>query len=132
MVGTMTDRDRLSRYLGVVAGSAGLAASLFVLFGPVMQYRSESSAGTVETGTLSGIDYLLGNPHADAALFVWPVLLGALSIAGAYAAWRDNAAWTGGVAATLVIFVILGMMTIGFLFAPAAVLMGLAAVFGRD
>ena len=128
----MADRARLSRYLGVIAGAAGLAASLFVLFGPVMQYRSESTAGTVETGTIAGIDYLLGSPHADLALFAWPVLLGTVSIVGAVAAWRGNAAWTGGVAATLVVFVVLGMMTIGFLFAPAAVLMGLAAVVGRD
>jgi hypothetical protein len=128
----MTDRDRLARYLGVVAGSAGLAASSFVLFGPVMRYRSESTAGGVETGTISGIDYLLGNPNADLALFAWPVLLGILSVVGAVAAWRGNTAWTGGMAATLVVFVILGIMTIGFLYAPAAVLMGLAAVVGRD
>ena len=128
----MTDRDRLAGYLGVVAGSAGLAASSFVLFGPVMQYRSESTGGAVEAGTISGIDVLLGNPNADFALFAWPVLLGLVSVVGAVAAWRGNAAWTGGVAATLVVFVILGMMTIGFLYAPAAVLMGLAAVFGRD
>ncbi len=123
----MAAAGRFAQYAGILGGSAGLTASLFVLFGPVVRDRSQSSTGGVETGTTSGIDWLMGQPDAGFALFAWPVLLGLLSIAGALMAWRGNAAWTAGVAATLGVFVIIGMMTIGLLFAPAAVLFAVAA-----
>lgn len=123
----MPDPGRFARYAGVLGGTAGLTAALFLLFGPAVRYRSVSSTGAVETGTRSGIDYLLGQPDAQFALFAWPLFLGVLSIAGALAARRGDAAWTAGVAATLGVFVVVGMMSIGLLFAPAAVLLGVSA-----
>ena len=120
------------RAVGVVGGAAGLAASLFVLFGPVVSYESRSSDGTVATGTLSGVDWLLGAPDAQVALFAWPVLLGAVSVVGLAAAWRGEGRWLWTAALTLLAFVFVGVFSIGMLYGPAALLLLVAAVLGRD
>ncbi|MFC7047076.1 hypothetical protein ACFQH6_18245 [Halobacteriaceae archaeon GCM10025711] len=121
-------RDRgLSAYLGAVAGAAGLAASLFVLFGPVVRYTTQSSDGTVRTGTLSGIDYLLGVEGAQFALLAWPVLMAGFALLGGFAAWNGRTAALWVAALGLTGFTLVGLLTIGLLFAPAALLFLAAA-----
>ena len=127
---------RWDRTLGVAGGLAGVAASLFVLLGPVVRYSSQSATGEVTTGTLSGVDYLLGHPDAQFALFAWPLLLGAVAAVGTGAAWRGHVRWTWAAAVTLAAFAVVGAMSIGGLYVPASVLLlagaGLATWGGRD
>lgn len=127
-----TDGIQWQAALGVIGGAAGIAASLFVLFGPVVQYSTQRSDGTRTSGTVSGIDYLLGSPHAQFELFAWPVLLGVAASIGVVAAWYGHGRWLWGAALALVAFTIIGIMTLGFLYAPAALLLLAAALVGRE
>lgn len=118
--------------LGAIGGAAGLAASVFVLFGPVVRYSTQRSDGTRTSGTVSGIDYLFGAPHAQFELFAWPVLLGVVAVVGAAAAWRGHRRWLWGAALALAAFTVVGIMTLGLLYAPAACLLLAAALLGRE
>lgn len=126
------DWSQTDRGLGLVGGVAGLAASLFLLFGPVVTVSRIDSDGARTTTTLSGIDYLFGVPDAQFALFAWPVLLGAVTIVGTVAAWRRHWRWSLAVSLTLAAFVVVGILSIGMLYGPAAVLLLLSAIFGRE
>ncbi len=125
------DRSLAGRAVGVVAGAAGLAASLFVLFGPVVTVTSAGSDGSTTTSTVSGIDYLLGAAGAQFELFAWPVLLGVVSAVGAAAAWYGWNRWAWAAALSLAAFAVVGMFSIGLLYAPAAGLLLGAAALGR-
>lgn len=116
---------------GIVGGAAGLAASLYVLFGPVARYSTLSADGSRTSGTVSGIDYLLGSPHAQVELLAWPVLLGTVAVIGALAAWRDRSRWLWSAALALLAFTVLGVMSLGLLYAPAALLLLVAAALQR-
>lgn len=132
MVGRAASRRATAaRAVGVAGGAAGLAASLYLLFGPVARYERRRPDGTVTTGTGSGIDYLLGSAGADFALFAWPLLLGAGSALGGAAAWRRRDQWTSAPALALGVFAIGGGSSIGLLYAPAAVPLLAAALLGR-
>lgn len=118
--------------LGVVGGAAGLAASAFVLFGPVVRYSTASPDGPGTTGTAAGIDYLFGSPHAQFELFAWPVLLGVVAAVGAVAAWQGRGRWLWSAALVLVGFTVVGLASIGLLYAPAALLLVVAAVLDTE
>lgn len=124
----MPEASRTGELAGVAGGVAGVAASLFVLFGPVVTVTSTDSDGTSTRSSVSGIDYLVGDPHAQVELLAWPVLLGAISIVGAVAAWRGYRVWTGAGAGTLGVFAVVGLFSIGMLYAPAAILLVIAAL----
>jgi hypothetical protein len=126
------DGPSAGRGLGLVGGAAGLAASLFLLFGPVVRVTTERSSGETTSYTVSGIDYLLGSPDAQFALFAWPVLMGAVALVGAGAAWRGRRRWTLAAALTLGAFVVVGMFSIGTVYAPAAALLLFDALLGRE
>ncbi len=132
MADSAVDGMGSSRGLGAIGGAAGLAASVFVLFGPVVRYTSESADGTRTSGTVSGIDYLFGSPHAQFELFAWPVLLGVVAVIGAVAAWRGHGRWLWSAALALAAFTVVGLMTLGLLYAPAAFLLLAAALLGRN
>lgn len=126
------DGVRWSATLGAVGGAAGLAASLFVLFGPVVRYSTRSSDGSRTSGTVSGIDYLFGAPQAQFELFAWPVLLGVVAVVGGVAAWHGQRRWVWGAALALTAFTVIGIMTLGSLYAPAAFLLLVAALVARE
>lgn len=124
--------DRLGPSLGVVGGVAGLAASLFVLVGPVASTASQTTGGATTTGTVSGIDVLLGHPDAQVALLVWPLVLGTVAVVGLVAARRGERRWLWAAALTLGAFVVLGAASLGLLYAPAALLLLVAAALSRE
>lgn len=124
--------DHLGPSLGVAGGVAGLAASLFVLFGPVVTTTTLRPSGATTTGTLSGIDVLLGHPDAQFALLAWPVLLGAVSAVGLVVARRGERRWQWAAALTLGAFVVLGAASIGLLSAPAALLLLVGAPLSHE
>lgn len=107
--------------VGVLGTVLGLLAGLFLLFGPFGRYETATTGGSSESGTTSGVDYLLGAQHADPALFFWSVVLLGVSVVSSYAAWSGNRVVVWVVGLGLLALSVLGMMTIGLFVAPAAI-----------
>lgn len=117
---------RTGRVTGGFATLLGVAASLYLLFGPIGRYTSTrvhtDGSRSSESGTTSGIDYLYGAEHADPALFFWALALLAVVLVGGYGVYSANRVVVWAVAIPLVVFTILSIASIGLFVAPVAIL----------
>jgi len=105
--------------LGLLGTISGAVGALYLLIVPTKRYGNESGGGSV-----SGIEYVLGNPHADAAMFLIPLGIFVIAIITGYNVWNENvrAVWVIAIAFTGI--ALLSIVTIGpFLLAFALLLL---------
>lgn len=114
--------------IGGLAVTFGVGAGLFLLLGPTGQYETSRPGGTRETGSTSGIDYILGEEHADPALFFWSLFVFGITLIGGYGVGAGNRYVVWAVGRGLLALSVLGIFSIGLYIAPAALLFVVTAV----
>lgn len=108
-----------------------MAGPVFVLFGSVIRYSTNRPAGPRASGSDGGIHHLFGSPHSQLEPLAWPVLLVVVVVICAFAAQRGRQRWLWGAGLALVVFTIVGMTSIGLVYAPAAHVRLVATVVAR-
>ncbi len=148
MVPTLTPRRvaRGTSALSVLLGVFGFL-TLMGAFGPMSCWTSESSSGaasssggasgtthTVTHGCEAGIDYLWGSTDGNApVLFFWALVLLGLVVIGAIAVWTGHRYVTTAVGVVGAGVTVLGVFSIGWLFAlPTLCLLVAAAALTAD
>jgi hypothetical protein len=90
-----------------------------------------SAALAVLVAVVAAVALLLPNPLADAFFAGWVLFGVALAVAGAVGAWTNRTALVGAAALLTTGLAVVGMWSIGFFVAPAALLLLASALLSR-
>lgn len=108
--------------VGLLATIAGILSALYLLAVLVVPYVSVSPNGInfIDTGSLNAA-------NAPVVLF-WTFAAIVASLIAGYSAWKAQIVVLWSLAILFSLFTVLGMLSIGLFFAPAAVLLVVAAL----
>jgi len=114
---------KLGKVLGMSAPLISVAAAYQMWFG--MKYVGATSE-TSTTQTVTALEFAL--KQGSNAILFWPVAVFFLSCIGAFAVWKNLVSLVWIIACSLLIVSIMGMMTIGLIIAPIAILLLTSAI----
>ncbi len=114
---------KLGKVLGMIAPLISVASAYQMWFG--MKYVGVNSE-TSTTQTVTALEFAL--KQGSNAILFWPVAIFIMSCIGAFAVWKNITILVWVISCILLIVSIMGMMTIGLLVAPMAILLLASAI----